>query len=179
MKPRIHHVSFSTDMPETRTELGMNIITAAVVRPAQSMKGRGLRLAALVVAVMLLLLLSLFTPALAAASNPIVLENQQPGSTQWQLGLPGFQTSFDDTGQIKGYASAASINKGQSITFSVSVNPAQTYTIDIYRVGWYQGKGGRLMQHVGPLNGTQQAACPVAAVTGELECSWSPSYTLS
>src|SRR5947199_305840 len=53
----------------------------------------------------------------AATTNPIVLENQQPGSDQWRLNLAGFQEADDATGQIKGYASATSVNKGQLITF--------------------------------------------------------------
>src|SRR5439155_12199090 len=111
-----------------------------------------------------------------AADNPIVIENQQPGSSGWQLTL---NSASDATGQIKGYASATSVNKGQSITFYVSVNPAQTYSIDIYRIGWYQGLGGRLLQHIGPFNGIQQATCPVDSTTGLIACNWLPSYTLS
>ena len=102
--------------------------------------------------------------ASAQASNPIVLENQQPGATGWDLDKDHVGT--DAVGQIKGYASAASVNKGENITFHVSTNPAQTYTIDVFRVGWYQGLGGRLMQHVGPLNGTTQPACPMDPVDG-------------
>ena len=71
-----------------------------------------------------------------AQTNPIVIENQQPGSAAWDLDTSKVGT--DTVGQIKGYASAASINKGENITFYVSTNPAQTYTIDVYRVGWYQ-----------------------------------------
>ena len=118
-------------------------------------------------------------PVVVLAQNPIVLENQNPGTTNWQIGQPGYRVSFDDSGAIKGYASAVSVNKGNDITFYVSVNPVQTYTVDIYRVGWYQGTGGRLMQHIGPLNGIQQSACPVDAVTGLIECVWTPSYTLT
>src|SRR5439155_6629276 len=59
------------------------------------------------------------------------------------------------------------------------VNPAQTFTIDIYRIGWYQGLGGRLLQHIGPFNGTQQPRCPVNATTGLIACNWSPGYILS
>jgi len=92
----------------------------------------------------------------AAASNPIVVENQQPGSTGWQIGA----TSNDSTGQIKGYASATSVLQGQSISLSVTVNPAQNYTIDFYRIGWYGGAGGRLRLHAGPLGGVTQPACP-------------------
>src|SRR5256885_12508809 len=53
----------------------------------------------------------------------------------------------------------------RSITFYVTVNPAQTYTIDLYRMGWYQGLGGRLLQHIGPLTGMPQFPCPVDAQT--------------
>jgi len=105
-----------------------------------------------------------------AQTNPIVIENQQPGSAAWDLDTSKVGT--DTVGQIKGYASAASINKGENITFYVSTNPAQTYTIDVYRVGWYQGLGGRLMQHIGPLNGVTQPTCPMDATTGMIECRW-------
>ena len=111
-----------------------------------------------------------------AADNPIVIENQQPGSSGWQLTL---NSASDATGQIKGYASATSVNKGQSITFYVSVNPAQSYSIDVYRIGWYQGLGGRLLQHIGPFNGVQQAPCPSDPTTGLITCNWVPAYTLS
>jgi hypothetical protein len=111
----------------------------------------------------------------AAGGNPVVVENQQPGTNQWQLGL----TATDAGGQIKGYASATSVNKGEDITFYVTVNPSQTYTIDVYRMGWYQGLGGRLMQHIGPIAGVQQPTCPTDATTGMIACNWSPGYTLS
>src|SRR5881396_939124 len=101
-------------------------------------------------------LLSLFAGVAPASSqlapdNPIVLENQQPGSSGWFWSLH----ADDATGQIKGYASATSVLQNQSITFYVTVNPAQTYTIDFYRMGWYAGQGGRLRLHVGPLDRVQ------------------------
>jgi len=74
-------------------------------------------------------------PVLAAA-NPVVTENQQTSgvSTAWQ----GTGAAVDDTTQqIKGYASATSVAQGGSITLFVTANPAQTYTIDFYRIGWY------------------------------------------
>jgi Bacterial Ig-like domain len=114
--------------------------------------------------------------AFAQSTNPIVLENQQPGTTQWQLS----QSADDVVKQIKGYASATSVNKGSAITFYVTVTPAQNYTIDIYRLGWYQGLGGRFMQRIGPLSGTPQAPCPVTdIVTGLVECTWIPSNTFT
>src|SRR5688572_14041449 len=79
------------------------------------------------------------TRAVAALTNPIQIENQVPGSGTWQLERPGFRVANDSTGQIKGYASLTSVPKGGTITFYVSVNPIQTFTIDVYRIGWYQG----------------------------------------
>src|SRR5207244_4307638 len=52
--------------------------------------------------------------------SPIVLENQQPGSGNWQMWLRGIPPADDTSKQIKGYASATSVNKGESITFYVT-----------------------------------------------------------
>src|SRR5437899_12999124 len=65
-------------------------------------------------------------PATAGAqSNPIVIEDQQPGTNQWRANF--FTTATDAGGQIKGYASATSVSKGHNITCYVSVNLRQTY----------------------------------------------------
>ena len=112
-------------------------------------------------------------------ASPVLMENLQPGSANWQMWLNGYRNADDVHKQIKGYASATSVNKGGSITFYVTVNPAQTYTIDLYRMGWYQGLGGRLLQHIGPLTGMPQFPCPVDAQTGLIECPWTASYVLT
>src|SRR2546426_5674967 len=116
-------------------------------------------------------------PPALAVDNPIVTENQQPGSTAWRL--TAALIADDATGQIKGYASATSVNQSESITFHVTVNPAQTYTIDFYRMGWYAGLGGRLRLHVGPLDGVPQPPCDSDPITGLIACNWAPSYTLT
>lgn len=113
--------------------------------------------------------------AAAARPNPIVLENSKPGSKGWEL---SHRLATDARGEIKGYASAVSVDRGQRITFFVSVNPAQTYTIDVYRIGWYGGAGGRLVKHVGRLRGLSQPVCPLDAATGMIECNWVPAFRL-
>src|SRR5256885_5539823 len=105
--------------------------------------------------------LTLLPTTTAAQSNPVVLENQQPGTTQWQI--PWGSSATDSAGQIKGYASAVSDNKGQNITFYVSVNPAPTSTTDVYRMGWYPGAGRRPGPHIGPPHGTLPPPCPTKA----------------
>src|SRR5438552_15042150 len=97
-----------------------------------------------------------------AADDPIVTEKQQPGSSGWQLGS---MIAYDTVNQIKGYASATSVPQGSSLTFYVTVNPAQSYSIDVYRIGWYGGLGGRLRLHAGPVGGVTQPTRPTAATT--------------
>lgn len=80
--------------------------------------------------------------------------------------------------EIKGYASATSVNKGGSVALFISVNPPQTYTIEVYRVGWYNGLGGRLLATIGPLKGTTQPVPPPDPETGQVECNWELSYIL-
>jgi hypothetical protein len=126
--------------------------------------------------------------ASSPAPNPIVLENEQPGTTAWQIGLPPYRVADDATGQIKGYATATSVDRGGTIGLNVSVKPVQQYTIDIYRLGCYPDAsgaclGGRLMQHLGPLDGVTQPACsvdgPSGTNTGLTECRWAgPTFTV-
>jgi len=151
-------------------------VSAAVPRPVGGRVLSALRRVGILLYLMSVTGL-LVSSAHGQASNAIVIENQEPGTTQWRANFGS--TASDAGGQIKGYASATSVNKGENITFYVSVNPAQTYTIDVYRMGWYQGLGGRLVQHIGPLNGTLQPACPTDATTGMIECQWASAYTLA
>jgi IPT/TIG domain len=140
----------------------------------------GGRLSSCLFVVMLMMMISgdrysSVASAQAPGPNPIVLENQQPGSSGWFYS----KLANDATGQIKGYASASSVNQNENITFYVTVNPTQTYTIDFYRLGWYGGLGGRLRSHVGPLAGVQQPSCPTDPNTGMIACNWTPGYVLS
>lgn len=110
-----------------------------------------------------------------AATNPVVTENARAGTTAWQIVS---QAANDRDHQIKGYASATSVNKGGSIGFSVSVNRAQSYRIDFYRMGWYQGLGGRLMGSVSGLTGRVRTLVAPDPTTGVIDENWPVSYTL-
>ncbi len=130
--------------------------------------------------------------AVAQSGNPIVLENQQPGTTSWQLD----DYNKAQAHEIEGYASLTSVNRGAPIDLKVSLSSSAQYTMDIYRMGWYPtgtnpdgsscapSCGGRLMLHVGPLNGVKQPNCPQVTSTsspdfGMTECNWATSYTLT
>ncbi|MDQ0381548.1 N,N-dimethylformamidase beta subunit family domain-containing protein [Amycolatopsis thermophila] len=108
--------------------------------------------------------------------NPVSVENAQAGTLTWRLTE---KTTDDIAKQIAGYASATSVNIGEEITFQVTVNPAQDYSIDIYRMGYYQGLGGRLMRHVQDVPGIHQPDCPMDHLTGLVACGWAPGYRLT
>src|SRR6266436_1769545 len=116
---------------------------------------------------------SLLLVASAFGSNPIQLENAKAGTTAWQL------SKGATNHQIEGYASATSVNRGGSI--SLFTNTADsTYTIDIFRMGWYAGLGGRRMLPTIQLSGTLQTTCPVVdTTTSLLECNWINPYVLN
>jgi hypothetical protein len=80
--------------------------------------------------------------------------------------------------EIEGYASATSINRGEQIRLYVNTIDA-SYTISVYRIGWYGGRGGRLV--AGPIgrSGIRQPAPAFDPVTGLVECDWTDPFVLS
>lgn len=104
-------------------------------------------------------------------ANPIVAENCQAGSGDWVIRQP--------LGDIAGYAYPPSINLGETVTLFVDTS-AERYRIEIYRLGYYGGLGGRLVHTVDDLSGEAQPDCQQEAQTGLLSCSnWNVSYELS
>ncbi len=114
-------------------------------------------------------------PLYPGPSNAVTNENSKPGTTAWELA----QSANDYSQQIEGYASATSVNLGQQITFYVSVNPSQSFTMDFYRIGYYQGTGGRFMLEASSLAGGTQPSCPVDSTTGMMACNWAATYQLT
>ncbi len=106
------------------------------------------------------------------AANPTQDENTLAGTTDWKLTNPG-----GTSGVIEGYASLTSVNKGGQIL--LYVNTAEpTYTMDIFRLGDYQGLGGRRMMPTINRTGTAQPTCPMDSF-GMVECSWGDPYALN
>jgi hypothetical protein len=113
------------------------------------------------------------------ATNPVVDENKRPGTTKWQAPWPGYTTADDIHLQIKGFATKDSVEGGQSISFKVTTTPAQQFSVDVFRLGYYGGKGGHFMGHLAHVPGTQQPACVAHAGTGLLSCAnWADSFSL-
>jgi hypothetical protein len=108
-----------------------------------------------------------------AATSLIQLENNKPGTLDWQLINPGLTS-----GVIEGYASLTSVNRGGQI--SLFVNTAEpTYTMDIFRMGYYGSLGGRRMMPTISRTGRTQVIPSPDPTTGIVECNWADPYVLN
>ncbi|MCB0685149.1 MAG: hypothetical protein KDC53_01455, partial [Saprospiraceae bacterium] len=113
------------------------------------------------------------------AQNFITEENKNEGTTDWQLTRVRVDGSKYRTKLIEGYCSHQSISKGEKINFYVSTDPGRDFTLDIYRMGYYEGKGGRHMMNIGPLKGTSQAVPEKTSLPEQLrECNWTSSHSM-
>ena len=121
-------------------------------------------------------------------ANPIVRENAQLGTSAWQIPFGRAATT-----QIQAYANTTSILPGGTIVFYVSVQmEGSPYSIDIFRLGWYGGFGGRLMTSIAGQIGHAQGfydflhhrliscyKCRISPTLGLVEANWSASYNLA
>ncbi|MBS2966040.1 hypothetical protein KGA66_23550 [Actinocrinis puniceicyclus] len=111
--------------------------------------------------------------------NPVRVENRLPGSADWRIGAGGTVSSDDLGRQIKGYASATSVNIGDSVDFHVSTDPARAFTVSVYRLGHYAGAGARRVAGSPWLPGRTQPAPVTDHPTGTISCRWGVSWTLN
>ncbi len=104
--------------------------------------------------------------------NPVVVENRRPGTDAWQLDNPALKR------EIEGYASRTSINHGEDILLYVNTD-APYFSYEVYRMGWYQGFGARLL--FGPITakGTHQIIPQMDVVSGLVDCHWVNPVLLS
>ncbi len=105
-------------------------------------------------------------------------ENEKPGTRDWMLA----KTAIDPKTKyrcpwIEGYCSHTSLRAGETIQFFVSTNPASPFRIDLYRMGYYGGAGGRHVATLGSFKGSVQAE-PAVGTMRVRECQWEPCAEL-
>ncbi|WP_406695926.1 DUF4082 domain-containing protein [Singulisphaera sp. Ch08] len=88
------------------------------------------------------------------AVNPIIAENQLPGTPQSEWDILG----SGDT-SIQGFATDISVDQGQTVSFKINDSAIAPYLIDIYRMGYYQGNGARKVATI-PSSQTLRVAQP-------------------
>src|SRR6266487_696469 len=116
--------------------------------------------------------------SVAGRKDLIRRENGKPGTRDWLL----TNTRVDPEAQyrcpwIEGYCSRTSVRAGESISFHVSSNPPSPFTLDLYRMGYYGGAGGRLMRSYEPFKGAAQPDPPIGEKRLR-DCRWEPCVTL-
>ncbi|NUP48331.1 MAG: hypothetical protein HOW97_13640 [Catenulispora sp.] len=118
-------------------------------------------------------------PPPQSAPNAVFLENQKPGSGAWQIPQPGKRVGDDAGLQLEAYGDQNSVQHGQTIGFHVTTAPAQNYSVQIFRMGYYGGAGARLMTTSPQQFGTPQPTCPLDVPTGLIECHWATGWQLT
>ncbi len=108
----------------------------------------------------------------------IAAENRQVGTTDWLL----TNTRVDPKTKyrcpwIEGYCSRTSVRGGDTLEIFVSTNPVSNFAIDIYRMGFYGGAGGRHMLSLDSLRGKVQAE-PEVSPKRLRECKWEASASI-
>jgi hypothetical protein len=112
-----------------------------------------------------------WSPETTAGNAIIANENRQPGTGDWVLANPALDH------EVEGYASATSVGRGGSLQIFVSSRDPR-YRIEIFRLGWYGGVGGRRIGDPVERAGFVQTAPEPDPVTGTIECAWQDSYLL-
>src|SRR5262245_19178577 len=110
--------------------------------------------------------------------NLIAAENEKEGTTDWQLTYVKFDAKAKyRQSLIEGFCTHTSIAAGDTLGFHVSTDPATAFTVDVYRMGYYDGTGGRVMTSSGPVGGKPQPLPPVGEKRLR-ECDWEMRATL-
>src|SRR5262245_3267106 len=115
-------------------------------------------------------------PSVTSGSRGLIAhENKKPGTTDWLLA----NTRVDPKTKyrcpwIEGYCSRTSVRAGESLNIFVSTNPPSAFVLDLYRLGYYGGRGGRFLTRLGPFAGIVQPDPPIG-VERLRECQWQPA----
>lgn len=108
----------------------------------------------------------------AVDDNLITRENSKGGDYGWA------PDNVRSTHRIEGYTTKDSVAPGETLEFCVS-SASSRYAIDCYRLGWYEGAGGRKVK---TLEGTEGTKRPVPEPEGEwelVECDWPVTDTVT
>ena len=98
----------------------------------------------------------------------VLAENRLAGTNAWVVGSVPIPHS------IEGYPDHVSAKAGDTVALHVS-STAKTFHVEAYRMGWYQGYGGRLIWKSAETPGSIQAIPGPTSSVNMIECNWAPS----
>ena len=106
------------------------------------------------------------------AATWVSQENAKPGTSEWRLTAPAGH------GEIEGYLDRVSAQQGDTVRAYISTT-APTEHVEAYRMGYYQGLGGRLIWQSPETAGVRQPAPTVRTTTNTVEAQWHLTMTVS
>ena len=107
-------------------------------------------------------------------SNAIIKENSLKGTLSWEISSPNTTTAY-----IEGFANLNYASDGQTVELYVSTT-SPSYTVTAYRMGYYQGYGGRQIFTSALVPGQLQPQCPVDKSVNMVSCTnWTNPYKLT
>jgi hypothetical protein len=119
------------------------------------------------------------TSAAGGDREAVRRENARPGTREWLLTKRRIEPATKyRCPWIEGYCSRTSVRAGETIEFFVSTNPPSPFTLDLFRMGYYGGAGGRLVKSLGPIPGVTQPDPPIGPKRVR-ECRWEPCASLT
>jgi hypothetical protein len=124
--------------------------------------------------------LASFATSVAGAADVIRAENALAGSTDWQLTRVRLDSRDGSRSQrIEGYCSKQSVAAGETIDICVSADPAREVEIELFRLGYYAGRGARLVKNLGTFACQPQTTPQPAGEKNLHECKWTATATLT
>jgi hypothetical protein len=100
----------------------------------------------------------------------LIAENQRPGTLDWIVNF------VQPDHALEGFASQVSAVPGDDIALFVNTT-ARAVQVRAYRMGYYQGLGGRLIYQSDLVGAGPQPAPTVSPGIGTVSCPWSPTVT--
>ena len=104
--------------------------------------------------------------------NAIVSENRREGSGDWRV------RNVARRHEIEGYAAETSVRAGGQLALHVR-SDTRDYRIEVFRLGWYGGRGGRRVTTPVPLRNGAPHPVPQPGAAGLISCAWPVSHVLS
>ncbi|QHT68180.1 hypothetical protein GXP67_16790 [Rhodocytophaga rosea] len=126
----------------------------------------------------------------AQQTNSLILaENHKPGTKEWMLTkVDTVRTFIKDqksappyyarSKRIEGFVSKTSYAAGDTVHVYVNTEPISTFKLEVFRMGYYQGNGGRRMLSVENIKGIAQPT-PEDGKRNLRESVWQRSHSFT
>jgi hypothetical protein len=103
----------------------------------------------------------------------LIAENARPGTLNWIC------NHVQPDHALEGFASQVSAVQGDDVALFVNTTTARAVQVQAYRMGYYQGSGGRLVWQSDFVPAAQQPAPVFTPGVGTISCPWTPTVTVT